>query len=261
MFSPVYSGSRGQQPVTFLISLTLQCALLAILCSMPVPRAHHPSLAEHDLHSALDMPVYFSAPDPSRPAHPASQNTVERPSNPDSSAAKIEAPAEAKAAPAAEAKLEVPAKPAEPEAQPDASATAEAKPAEAEAQPEANATEAANEPPSEGGLAPFAKWAMNSGVGGQGFMHHKVNPAMPVFTPDPPILHGTFPDPARGKDVVMNVIINDNGSIVQVQVLQGIGYGVENAIVETLRRWIYVPAKVNGVAIVSQEQLRFHFPG
>jgi TonB family protein len=91
--------------------------------------------------------------------------------------------------------------------------------------------------------------------------HHEIKTALPVFTPDPPILHGQVPDAARGKDVVMDVVINDQGTIVEAIVLQGIGYGVESSIVETLRRWIFVPAKMNGVAIASRRQLRFHFPG
>jgi protein TonB len=91
-------------------------------------------------------------------------------------------------------------------------------------------------------------------------MHHQIEAALPVFTPDPPILHSKFPELARGKDVVLEVVIDDQGSIVQAQVLQGVGHGVEESIVQTLRRWIFVPAKINGVAIVSREQLRFHFP-
>lgn len=92
-------------------------------------------------------------------------------------------------------------------------------------------------------------------------MHHMMKSAMPVFTPDPPILHSEVPDFARGKDVVLDVLIDEQGSIVQVGVLQGVGNGVENSIVETLRRWIYVPAKINGYPISSRQQLRFHFPG
>ncbi len=94
-----------------------------------------------------------------------------------------------------------------------------------------------------------------------GFMHHQIKAALPVFTPDPPILHGEVPEFARGKDVIMDVVINDQGSIVEVGVVQGVGNGVEKEIVETLRRWIFVPAKINGMAIASRQQLRFHFPG
>ncbi len=111
------------------------------------------------------------------------------------------------------------------------------------------------------GLAPFPGWKMNSTPTGFAGMHHQFKNALPVFTPDPPILHGKIPEFARGKDVVMDVVINDQGSIVEVGVLQGIGNGVEKEIVETLRRWIYVPAKFNGMAIVSRQQLRFHLPG
>ena len=66
---------------------------------------------------------------------------------------------------------------------------------------------------------------------------------------------------ARGKDVVMEVMIDDQGSIVFAKVVQGVGNGVEQSIVETLRRWIFVPAKINGVAVASQRQLTFHLPG
>ncbi len=99
---------------------------------------------------------------------------------------------------------------------------------------------------------------MSSGFAG---MHHQFKTALPVFTPEPPILHSAVAEFARGKDVVLDVVINDQGSIIQVQVLQGVGNGVERAIVETLSRWIYVPAKINGVAVVSHQQLHFHFPG
>ncbi len=78
------------------------------------------------------------------------------------------------------------------------------------------------------GLVPFPSWRMNS---------------------------------APTSDVVLEVVINDQGSIAQVTVLQAVGNGVEEEIVQTLRRWIFVPAKVNGYAIASRRQLRFHFPG
>jgi TonB family protein len=111
------------------------------------------------------------------------------------------------------------------------------------------------------GLAPFASWSMNSNSRGVTMFHHQFKTALPVFTPDPPILRAKFPEPARGKDIVIEIVINDQGAIQQATVLQGIGYGVEESIMQTLRQWIFVPAKVNGMPIASQRQLRFHFPG
>jgi TonB family protein len=109
-------------------------------------------------------------------------------------------------------------------------------------------------------LAPFPTWSMNPLPTGFSVFGHQIKTALPVFTPDPPILHGDVPELDRGKDVVMDVVISDQGSIVQVEVLQAVGHGVEISIVETLRRWIFVPAKVNGMAVASHRQLRFHFP-
>ncbi len=111
------------------------------------------------------------------------------------------------------------------------------------------------------GLAPFAGWSMNSSDRGATMFHHQFKTALPVFTPDPPILRANFPEPARGKDIVIVIVINDQGAIQQATVLQGIGYGVEESIMQTLRQWIFVPAKVNGMPIASQRQVRFHFPG
>jgi hypothetical protein len=111
-------------------------------------------------------------------------------------------------------------------------------------------------------IAPFS--AMSSSavpMPGAGAFHHRMQNAMPIFTPDPPILHGEVPAPARGKDLVMEILINEDGVIAQAAVVQGIGYGVESTVVETLRRWIYVPAKINGMPIATKQQVRFHFPG
>jgi TonB family protein len=91
--------------------------------------------------------------------------------------------------------------------------------------------------------------------------HHQIQSAQPVFTPDPPILHGNFPDPARGKDVVLEIVISEQGTVVAAEVVQPIGYGLEEAIVQGLSQWVFIPAKVNGIAVASRQQLLFHFPG
>jgi TonB family protein len=109
-------------------------------------------------------------------------------------------------------------------------------------------------------LVPFPTWSMNAMPSGFTVFGHQIKTALPVFTPDPPILHGEVPEFDRGKEVVLEVVIDDQGSIAQVEVLQAVGHGVEDSIMQTLRRWIFVPAKVNGVGIASRRQLRFHFP-
>jgi hypothetical protein len=111
------------------------------------------------------------------------------------------------------------------------------------------------------GLTPFPTWQLDGMPASFTMMNHEINTALPLFTPEPPILHGQVPEPARGKELVMEVVINDHGTIVQVEVLQEVDYNVEYSIVQTLRRWVFVPAKVNGVAIASKRQLHFRLPG
>jgi len=218
-----FPHSNLKQPVAFIVSLCLQSAALVILCAIPLPQRFGPSIGPSAMRSTSVTPIYFLK---DTIAPPAIQEAAL-----DESHLAAEPPSEATPGTVLEANTQA-------ETAGDSSGTDEGQ-----------------------GLAPFPSWRMNSVAAGFSVMHHQVKTALPVFTPDPPILHGAIPEPARGKDIVMDVVIDERGSIVQVEVLQGIGYGLENSIVETLRRWIFVPAKINGVAVASRRQLHFHFPG
>jgi len=243
MFTELTPEPTLKTPVTFLASLCLQFAALAVLCCLPPPPGTGAYLRSSALPASEVTPIYFSR----EPAPPA--------------------PAVAKSAPEiAQAKPE--SKPAV--TTPAAIAPAPVAPAPV-AQTEVAQTEVAQAATTDGAtadgsadgdgqaLAPFPAWGMNAMSSFAG-MHHMMKAALPVFTPDPPILHGQVPEAARGKDVVMEVMIDERGEIVFAKVVQGVGNGVEQSIVETLRSWIFVPAKINGVAIVSQRKLTFHLP-
>lgn len=238
MFSPNFAGSRSKQPFLFLASLGLECALVALLCFVPQPKTHGCCLRKNDLRAAQMTPIYFEPPAPALSEMKPTRLTEQASGSELPSAAK---PVQSERQPV-EAKLDTEAKPSE-----------TSKAATASEAPTADGEET-------GGIAPFPAWQMSANQGVHGF-HHQVSNALPVFTPEPPILHGQFPEPARGKELVLNVVINEEGSIVAATVLQGVGYGVEESIIETLKRWVYVPAKFNGMAIASQQELRFQFPG
>jgi TonB family protein len=228
MFTTLRSQFNLRQSVTFAASLGLESAALVILCCVSSSHMPGPSLRSSMVHSSPLTPIYFQrVPD---------------------AALSISKPAPDASLPA-------------PKTHPVPELASQAKPdAEPAVDAQAGTMDDGSGSGEGSGLAPFPKWTMNSMASGFAGMHHQIKGALPVFTPDPPILHGEVPEPARGKDIVVNVVIDEGGSIAQVEVLQGVGYGVENSIVETLRRWIFVPAKINGVAIASQRQLRFHFP-
>ncbi len=222
MFSSLPGNFNSKQLLTFTVSLWLQVSVLLLIGSQQFPQMSGPSIHHERAHAAF-TPIYFRNDAPTVASIPDA------------------APAVAPATP------EKPSK-----ASDDLERASDAQPGT----PDDNASGESDGQ----GLAPFASWSMNSQPSGFAMMHHQFKTALPVFTPDPPILRKGAPEPARGKDVVLEVVIDDQGSIVQAKVLQGIGYGVELSIVETLRQWIFVPAKVNGVAIASRRQLRFHFP-
>lgn len=87
----------------------------------------------------------------------------------------------------------------------------------------------------------------------------EVIPALPVVAPDPPVEAGEIPPGVTG-DVVVEVTIDSQGNVVKTKVLQTIGFGVEEKVLETLQRWHFRPASRFGVNIASQHLVHFHYP-
>lgn len=88
---------------------------------------------------------------------------------------------------------------------------------------------------------------------------HDVRVALPVISPDPPILRHKLPDWLRG-DVVVEVTIDEQGNVVKTKVLQTVGYGIEEICVATLHQWRFTPAKIDGISVASRQDVYFHFP-
>ncbi|MDR3763165.1 MAG: hypothetical protein P4M01_03635, partial [Acidobacteriota bacterium] len=109
-----------------------------------------------------------------------------------------------------------------------------------------------------GVLASSGRWMMDPQPPSYTVMqHHVVNPAQPVYTPDPDALHHVT-ESARGENLVFQVVINEDGVIAQASILKGAELEVVPSIVETLRQWLFVPAKMNGVPVATTRLLMFH---
>ncbi len=89
--------------------------------------------------------------------------------------------------------------------------------------------------------------------------NHDVRAAVSVVAPDPPIARAKLPQWIRG-DVIVEVTIDEKGSVIATRVLQTVGFGLDQVIVDTLRQWRYIPARVDGMAVASREDVHFHFP-
>ena len=69
----------------------------------------------------------------------------------------------------------------------------------------------------------------------------------------------TCPSGVEG-DVIVEVTIDAQGNVVEMKLLQGIGYDVEQKVLAVLQRWHFRPAMRDGVTIASQHIVHFHYP-
>ncbi len=88
---------------------------------------------------------------------------------------------------------------------------------------------------------------------------HEVHVAYPVVYPDPPVDRSDLPRDLVG-DVVIEVTIDSQGSVVETKIVQSIGHGIDEKIEATLRRWHYQPATLDGTPVASRHDVHFHFP-
>jgi TonB family protein len=87
----------------------------------------------------------------------------------------------------------------------------------------------------------------------------EASPALPLVFPDPEI----YPWQLNGVqgDVVVEVTIDEKGSVTNTRVLQSLKQDVDEKVIATLKNWRFKPALVDGVAISSRQDVHFHFPG
>jgi TonB family protein len=86
-----------------------------------------------------------------------------------------------------------------------------------------------------------------------------VMPALPQVFPDPPVARSDLPPGVQG-DVIVEVTIDDQGNVTDLKLTQGIGYGIDQKVLDVLRHWHFRPATRNGATIASQHLVHFHYP-
>jgi TonB family protein len=85
----------------------------------------------------------------------------------------------------------------------------------------------------------------------------EIRPALPIVSPDP--VFGSDTAGIQG-DVIVEITIDDQGTIVQKVVLHSLGPAVDNRVLAALERWHFTPASQNGVPIPSKQDVYYHFP-
>jgi len=87
----------------------------------------------------------------------------------------------------------------------------------------------------------------------------EATPAIPLTFPDPDI----YPWQLSGVqgDVVVEVTIDERGSVGEMRVLQSLQRDIDAKCIATLKNWRFRPAMLDGIAISSRQDVHFHFPG
>ena len=87
----------------------------------------------------------------------------------------------------------------------------------------------------------------------------EASPALPLIFPDPSIYPWQLPKGLQG-DVIVEVTIDEHGNVTETRVVQSLQPEIDDKVIATLRNWRFRPAKVDGVAISSRQDVHFHFP-
>ena len=85
----------------------------------------------------------------------------------------------------------------------------------------------------------------------------EIRPALPIVSPDP--VFGSDVVGVEG-DVIVEITIDEQGTIVQKVILHSLGPAVDNRLLATLEQWHFTPASKNGVPIPSKQDVHYHFP-
>jgi periplasmic protein TonB len=82
--------------------------------------------------------------------------------------------------------------------------------------------------------------------------------ALTTYSPSPKPDLSRLPYGTQGE-VVLDVTIDPTGQVVDLQILATLGYGVDGAVVDTVRTWKFSPATKDGVPVASVQELHFHY--
>jgi periplasmic protein TonB len=60
-------------------------------------------------------------------------------------------------------------------------------------------------------------------------------------------------------DVVLNAVIDEHGKITSLTLLRGLAPLIDEAVMATVKQWLFTPATKDGVPVASEQELHFHY--
>jgi TonB family protein len=100
--------------------------------------------------------------------------------------------------------------------------------------------------------------APDSSVAGSGADQQSADPAFPVFSPHPPVSDRSLL-PRSNQEVVVDVKVSAAGDVLEVTLVKGIGNGLDQIVLDTVKSWRFHPATINGNPVATEAELVFPF--
>jgi hypothetical protein len=90
---------------------------------------------------------------------------------------------------------------------------------------------------------------------GAGEGSQNATPAFPVYSPSPHLDRSLLPK--TDENVVIDVDVSAMGQVLDEKLVHGLGNGVDQVILDTVKSWKFHPATVDGSAVASVAELVF----
>lgn len=95
-----------------------------------------------------------------------------------------------------------------------------------------------------------------SDVTGAGTSTQDLNPAFPIYSPNPPVKDRSLL-PNEETNVVVDVNVSAQGDVLDEKLIRGLGNNIDQLILETVRSWKFHPATLDGNPVASVSELVF----
>jgi TonB family protein len=100
--------------------------------------------------------------------------------------------------------------------------------------------------------------APDTRAAGSGADQQNADPAFPVFSPHPPVLDRSLL-PRSNQEVVVDVKVSAAGDVLEATLVKGIGNGLDQIVLDTVKSWRFHPATINGNPVATEAELVFPF--
>ena len=100
--------------------------------------------------------------------------------------------------------------------------------------------------------------APDTSVAGSGADRQNADPAFPVFSPHPPVSDRSLL-PRSNQEVVVDVKVSAAGEVLEATLVKGLGNGLDQIVLDTVKSWRFHPATINGNPVATEAELVFPF--